>query len=248
MSWKFQNSLPMCENANTSLLQCRILTMWFWFFSNLSFWKHTLPMCENANTSLLQCRMLTMWFWFFSTLSFWKHTHTRTQHSMPFIRRFNVEQCQITMAKQLAAFCALQSAKGKPATALSVSCVWRLKDFTTSSRRKSQNLECAQNTQCFYTYQVSPFSSGSLINCAISFFWVSKSGAPPSAMFVYFQFLEVLLMVSIYRTMTLLVRHSSGAVWESRWTSWAVRPNEPSGFRGRKDILNHASALVTTCP
>ena len=38
--------------------------------------------------------------------------------------------------------------------------------------------------------------------------------------------------------------HSSGAVWESKWTSWAVRPNEPSGFRGRKDLLNHASALV----
>ena len=35
---------------------------------------------------------------------------------------------------------------------------------------------------------------------------------------------------------------------ESRWTSWAVRPNEPSGFRGRKELLNHASALVTTCP
>ena len=42
--------------------------------------------------------------------------------------------------------------------------------------------------------------------------------------------------------------HSSGAVWESRWTSWAVRPNEHSGFRGRKDLLNRASALVTTCP
>ena len=42
--------------------------------------------------------------------------------------------------------------------------------------------------------------------------------------------------------------HSSGAVWESRWTSWAVRPNEPSGFRGRKAILNHASALVSACP
>ena len=26
---------------------------------------------------------------------------------------------------------------------------------------------------------------------------------------------------------------------------WAVRPNEPSGFRGRKAILNHASALVS---
>ena len=42
--------------------------------------------------------------------------------------------------------------------------------------------------------------------------------------------------------------YSSGAVWESRWPSWAVRPNEPSGFRGRKDLLHRASALVTTCP
>ena len=42
--------------------------------------------------------------------------------------------------------------------------------------------------------------------------------------------------------------HSSGYVWESRWTSWAVRPNEPSGFRGRKDLVHRASALVTTCP
>ena len=46
---------------------------------------------------------------------------------------------------------------------------------------------------------------------------------------------------------TLLTMHSSGAVWESRWTSWAVRPNEPSGFRGYKDLLHRASALVTTC-
>ena len=28
----------------------------------------------------------------------------------------------------------------------------------------------------------------------------------------------------------------------------AVRPNEPSGFRGRKAILDHASALVSACP
>ena len=62
--------------------------------------------------------------------------------------------------------------------------------------------------------------------------------------------------VSIWPTMKMLQKaalkplwkHSSGAVWESRWTSWAVRPNEPSGFRGRKDLLHHASALVTTCP
>ena len=25
-------------------------------------------------------------------------------------------------------------------------------------------------------------------------------------------------------------------------------PNEPSGFRGRIDLLNRPSALVTTCP
>ena len=37
-------------------------------------------------------------------------------------------------------------------------------------------------------------------------------------------------------------------MWESRWPSWAVRPNEPSGFLGRKAISNHASALVSACP
>ena len=45
-----------------------------------------------------------------------------------------------------------------------------------------------------------------------------------------------------------LKNQSSGAVWELRWTSWAVCPNEPSGFRGRKDLLNRTSVLVTTCP
>ena len=44
------------------------------------------------------------------------------------------------------------------------------------------------------------------------------------------------------------VMQSSGAVWESRWPSCAVRPNEPYGFRGLKDLLNHASALVSACP
>ena len=50
------------------------------------------------------------------------------------------------------------------------------------------------------------------------------------------------------RSQVFIACHSSGAVWESRWPSWAVRPNEPSGFRGRKELLNHASALLTTCP
>ena len=44
------------------------------------------------------------------------------------------------------------------------------------------------------------------------------------------------------------VNHSSGAVWESTWPSWAFRPNEPYVFRGRKAILNHAHALVSVCP
>ena len=39
-----------------------------------------------------------------------------------------------------------------------------------------------------------------------------------------------------------------GAVWESRWPSWAVRHNEPSGFRGRKAILNHALAWPQLVP
>ena len=44
------------------------------------------------------------------------------------------------------------------------------------------------------------------------------------------------------------VCQSSGAVWKSRWPSWAPRPNEPYGFCGRKATLNHAYTLVTVCP
>ena len=40
--------------------------------------------------------------------------------------------------------------------------------------------------------------------------------------------------------------HSSGAVWESRWPSWAARPNKPYSFRGRKAILIHAHAFSLT--
>ena len=44
---------------------------------------------------------------------------------------------------------------------------------------------------------------------------------------------------SIYRSMVLAVQ--TGAVWKSRWPSWAFRPNEPYGFCGRKAAtLNHA--------
>ena len=45
-----------------------------------------------------------------------------------------------------------------------------------------------------------------------------------------------------------LMKQSSGAVWKSRWSSWAFRPNEPYGFRGCKAMLNHAHALVSACP
>ena len=42
--------------------------------------------------------------------------------------------------------------------------------------------------------------------------------------------------------------HSSGAVWELRWLSWAVCPNELYGFHRCKAILNCAHALVSACP
>ena len=56
------------------------------------------------------------------------------------------------------------------------------------------------------------------------------------------------LYVTILNVLPLGHVHSSGAVWELRWPSWAVRPNEPSDFHGRKELLNRTSALVTTCP
>ena len=42
-----------------------------------------------------------------------------------------------------------------------------------------------------------------------------------------------------------VLSRSSGAVWKSRWPSWAFRPNEPCGFSGRKAILNgHAGSRI----
>ena len=38
------------------------------------------------------------------------------------------------------------------------------------------------------------------------------------------------------------------AIVQELCESRGVRPNEPSGFRGHKELLNRASALVTTCP
>ena len=45
-----------------------------------------------------------------------------------------------------------------------------------------------------------------------------------------------------------LSHQSSGAVWKSRWPSWAFHPHEPYRFCGHKATLNHASASVAICP
>ena len=53
--------------------------------------------------------------------------------------------------------------------------------------------------------------------------------------------------VSVFNAscVSLLVSRSSVAVMESMWPSWAVRHNEPSGFRGRYwTVLRHWSQLV----
>ena len=42
--------------------------------------------------------------------------------------------------------------------------------------------------------------------------------------------------------------NNNNNIVQELWESRGVRPNEPSGFRGRKELLNRASALVTTCP
>ena len=54
--------------------------------------------------------------------------------------------------------------------------------------------------------------------------------------------------IYIYISLLNVLVQSSGAMWKSRWSSWAFRPDEPYGFRGRKAILNHAHALVSACP
>ena len=54
--------------------------------------------------------------------------------------------------------------------------------------------------------------------------------------------------VPVVSTKACVIVKSSGAVRQSRWPSWAVRPNEPHGFRGHKAILNRAHALVSACP
>ena len=41
---------------------------------------------------------------------------------------------------------------------------------------------------------------------------------------------------------------SSGAVWKSKWPSWAFHPDEPYSFCGHKAILNCVLPLVKVCP
>ena len=80
--------------------------------------------------------------------------------------------------------------------------------------------------------------------------WMPQNIVPRGHLYHLWQKQKRLSGCTRYKKLVKRLRssHSSGAVWESRWTSWAVRPNEPSGFRGRKDLLNRDSALVTTCP
>ena len=70
------------------------------------------------------------------------------------------------------------------------------------------------------------------------------------AVFVY-------IFLSEYFTRNVLVISSTVATADSRVQElcesrggrpWLFRLNEPYGFRGRKAILNRASALVTICP
>ena len=44
------------------------------------------------------------------------------------------------------------------------------------------------------------------------------------------------------------IQFAEMAIVQELCESRGGRPNEPSGFRGRKELLNRASALVTTCP
>ena len=100
-------------------------------------------------------------------------------------------------------------------------------------------------------------SSPSLSFFFFFFFFFSFSSSSSSSSLSFFFFFVVVLLrlfllsscevtlcgwqdVKIPKTLHLVNLKSSGAVWKSRWPSWAFRPNEPYGFCGRKATLNHA--------
>ena len=58
--------------------------------------------------------------------------------------------------------------------------------------------------------------------------------------------LSVAFISSLHNNIRLIVQE----LCESRGgrPGLSVLTDEPSGFRGRKELLNRASALVTTCP
>ena len=59
---------------------------------------------------------------------------------------------------------------------------------------------------------------------------------------IYFKIHRCTAQCNIYSTIrsrAIQLTHSWGAVWESRWPSWAVGPNEPYGFHGRKAPCSH---------
>ena len=110
-----------------------------------------------------------------------------------------------------------------------------------------------QHTHIFFTQLM----NNKWVTVSLLLVFVTKSGrhalsASPSEYInitcTHHHLLHIIYIYMSYKLKPQLSGCSSGAVWESRWPYWAVRPNQPSGFRGHKELLNHALALVTTCP
>ena len=59
--------------------------------------------------------------------------------------------------------------------------------FAPSDPLDRTKFDIRQKHQVMYTYQASPFFRGSLTKFPISFFWDSRSGGPPSAIFIHFR-------------------------------------------------------------
>ena len=113
-------------------------------------------------------------------------------------------------------------------------------------------LLCMYNMSMYICIRVlSTVGMGALTCCIIVLYllyWIKKKKKKKKCTRLLTYHAKMIRILWIEYDLNCPLLDSSGAVWELRWTSWAVCPNEPSGFRGRKDLLNRASALVTTCP
>lgn len=65
--------------------------------------------------------------------------------------------------------------------------------FATSNLLKSMIFHMRKKQQVLYTYQASPFLRGTLTKFPISFFCDSRSGGPPSAIFIHYRKSRILL-------------------------------------------------------